>query len=58
VTDGGAGVEAGIAWYDVSSRSVGPDHLPVLVLWETPRLCRGGIRSLTVPGVFERESPS
>ncbi|MGD0678533.1 MAG: hypothetical protein ABSC94_24260 [Polyangiaceae bacterium] len=34
VTDGGAGVEAGIAWYDwydISSRSVGPDHLPVLV---------------------------
>jgi hypothetical protein len=31
VADGGAGVEAGIAWYDISSRSVGPDHLPVLV---------------------------
>src|SRR5271170_3989410 len=31
VTEGVAGVEAGIAWYDVSSRSVGPDHLPVLV---------------------------
>ena len=31
VTDSGAGVEAGIAWYDISSRSVGPDHLPVLV---------------------------
>ena len=29
-TDGGAGVEAGIAWYDISSRSVGPDHLPIL----------------------------
>jgi hypothetical protein len=28
VTDGGAGVEAGIAGYDISSRSVGPDHLP------------------------------
>jgi len=26
-----SGVEAGIAWYDVSSRTVGPDHLPVLV---------------------------
>jgi hypothetical protein len=31
VTDGRAGVEAGIAWYDILSRSVGPDHLPVLV---------------------------
>ncbi len=31
VTDGGAGVEAGIAWYDISSRSVGPDHVPALV---------------------------
>jgi hypothetical protein len=31
VTDGRAGVEAGIAWYDIASRSVGPDHLPVLV---------------------------
>ena len=31
VTDGAAGGEAGIAWYDIPSRSVGPDHLPVLV---------------------------
>jgi hypothetical protein len=31
VTDGGAGVEAGIAWYDISSRSIGPDHVPALV---------------------------
>lgn len=31
VTDGGAGVEAGIAWYEISSRSVGPDHVPALV---------------------------
>jgi hypothetical protein len=31
VTDGAAGVEAGIAWYDIPSRSVGPDHLPTLV---------------------------
>jgi hypothetical protein len=29
-----------------------------LVQPETPRLWRGGIRSLTVPGVGERESPS
>jgi hypothetical protein len=31
VTDGGAGVESGIAWYDISSHSVGPDHVPALV---------------------------
>lgn len=31
VTDAGAGVEAGIAWYDISSRFVGPDLIPALV---------------------------
>jgi hypothetical protein len=31
VTDSGAGLEAGIAWYDISSHSVGPDHVPALV---------------------------
>lgn len=31
VTDAGASVEAGIAWYDTASRSVGPAHVPALV---------------------------
>jgi hypothetical protein len=26
-------------------------HEGSLILWETPRLCRGGMRSLTIPGV-------
>jgi hypothetical protein len=44
---------------EIEGRNVLPEggHA-VLVRWETPRLWRGGIRSLTVPGVFERESPS
>ena len=36
---------------DLSSREPTLPLAPPLMKWEFPRLCRGGTRSLTVPGV-------